>query len=108
MVRYLNIRTFAGVTAGFITALAWALTPVAALAQSGAPIKIGYAISQTGGLAGGGNSALLAQKIWGRPSMPKGACSADLSSSFITTIRAVRPRFPVSIRSCWISITWTW
>ena len=40
------------------------MCPGAAAAQSGAPIKIGYAISQTGGLAGGGNSALLAQKIW--------------------------------------------
>ena len=47
----------------FLAEAACALSP-AALAQSGAPITIGYAISQTGGLAGGGNSALLAQKIW--------------------------------------------
>jgi branched-chain amino acid transport system substrate-binding protein len=31
---------------------------------SGEPIKIGYGISQTGGLAPNGKSALLAQKIW--------------------------------------------
>src|SRR5262244_1561297 len=36
----------------------------AAGAQSGEPIKIGYGISQTGGLAPNGKSALLAQKIW--------------------------------------------
>src|SRR2546427_5529440 len=36
----------------------------AAWAQSGEPIKIGYGISQTGGLAANGKSALLAQKIW--------------------------------------------
>src|SRR5262249_37706491 len=36
----------------------------AALAQTGGPIKIGYGISQTGGLAPKGKSALLAQKIW--------------------------------------------
>src|SRR5215813_8144348 len=36
----------------------------AAWAQSGDPIKIGYGISQTGGLAPNGKSALLAQKIW--------------------------------------------
>src|SRR5204863_1982570 len=36
----------------------------AAWAQSGEPIKIGYGISQTGGLAPNGKSALLAQKIW--------------------------------------------
>src|SRR5436305_5676623 len=36
----------------------------AAWAQSGEPIKIGYGISQTGGLGPNGKSALLAQKIW--------------------------------------------
>src|SRR2546425_5384292 len=36
----------------------------AAWAQSGEPIKIGYGISQTGGLAPNGKSAVLAQKIW--------------------------------------------
>src|SRR5437667_6704641 len=36
----------------------------AAWAQSGEPLKIGYGISQTGGLAPNGTSALLAQKIW--------------------------------------------
>jgi branched-chain amino acid transport system substrate-binding protein len=43
-----------------------ALTAPAAEAQapSGEPLKIGYAISQTGGLAPNGRSALLAQKIW--------------------------------------------
>src|ERR1700745_453991 len=40
------------------------LCAVAAWAQSGEPIKIGYGISQTGGLAPNGKSALLAQKIW--------------------------------------------
>jgi len=33
-------------------------------AQSKEPIKIGYSISMTGGLAANGKSALLAQKIW--------------------------------------------
>ena len=47
----------------FLVAAMLAFSP-APFAQSGAPIKIGYAISQTGGLAGGGNSALLAHKIW--------------------------------------------
>ena len=35
-----------------------------ALAESSEPIKIGYGISQTGGLAPNGKSALLAQKLW--------------------------------------------
>ena len=43
---------------------ACALSAGAAWAQAGQPIKIGYGISQTGGLAPNGKSALLAQKIW--------------------------------------------
>ncbi len=35
-----------------------------ALAQSGEPIKIGYSMAMTGGLAANGKSALLAHKIW--------------------------------------------
>jgi branched-chain amino acid transport system substrate-binding protein len=35
-----------------------------ARAQSGQPIKIGFSIAMTGGLAANGKSALLAQKIW--------------------------------------------
>jgi branched-chain amino acid transport system substrate-binding protein len=41
-----------------------ALTAPAAQAPSGEPLKIGYGIAQTGGLAPNGRSALLAQKIW--------------------------------------------
>src|SRR5918911_1288163 len=36
----------------------------AAWAQSGEPIKIGFSMALTGGLAPNGKSALLAQKIW--------------------------------------------
>jgi branched-chain amino acid transport system substrate-binding protein len=53
----------AALTAAAVTA---ALTGVAgsAAAQSGEPIKIGYSIAMTGGLAPNGKSALLAHKIW--------------------------------------------
>jgi branched-chain amino acid transport system substrate-binding protein len=55
-------RMIAACLAGALLALA---TPAAqAQAPSGDPIKIGYGISQTGGLAPNGKSALLAQKIW--------------------------------------------
>jgi branched-chain amino acid transport system substrate-binding protein len=43
---------------------AFALLSAGAFAQSDGPIKVGYGISQTGGLAPAGKSALLAQKIW--------------------------------------------
>src|SRR3984893_13799649 len=41
-------------------------------AQSGAPIKIGYSMSRTGGLAPNGRSALLAQHIWEEETNAKG------------------------------------
>jgi branched-chain amino acid transport system substrate-binding protein len=50
---------------GLLLALtAGVLAIASAQAQSGEPIKIGYGISQTGGLAPNGKSALLSQKIW--------------------------------------------
>jgi branched-chain amino acid transport system substrate-binding protein len=43
-----------------------------ACAQSGAPIKVGYSMSLTGGLAPNGKSALLAQRIWEEETNTKG------------------------------------
>jgi branched-chain amino acid transport system substrate-binding protein len=48
-----------------IAAIAAAVVSVSgAAAQTGEPIKIGYSMAMTGGLAANGKSALLAQKIW--------------------------------------------
>src|SRR5512132_3267295 len=59
-----------GATAlGMLTAL---ILAGSACAQSGAPIKIGYSMSLTGGLAPNGRSALLAQKIWEEDTNAKG------------------------------------
>ena len=44
----------------------------AACAQSAGPIKIGYSMSLTGGLAANGRSALLAQRIWEEDTNAKG------------------------------------
>src|SRR6201996_2394671 len=41
-----------------------ALLTAPASAQTGEPIKIGYSMALTGGLAPNGKSALLAQRIW--------------------------------------------
>ena len=50
---------------GAISALAaGVLLVVPASAQTGEPIKIGYSMALTGGLAPNGKSALLAQRIW--------------------------------------------
>jgi branched-chain amino acid transport system substrate-binding protein len=46
------------------TLLVLAAPATQAQAPSGRPLKIGYGIAQTGGLAPNGKSALLAQKIW--------------------------------------------
>ena len=48
------------------------IAPAPASAQSGAPIKIGYSMALTGGLAPNGKSALLAQKIWEQDVNAKG------------------------------------
>ena len=53
------------IAACFVGGLLGLAMPVAqAQAPSGEPLKIGYGISQTGGLAPNGKSALLAQRIW--------------------------------------------
>jgi branched-chain amino acid transport system substrate-binding protein len=64
MLRQLEIQTLTRLGAWLLAAVGFALSPAAASAQSGNPIKIGYGISQTGGLAPLGKSALLGQQIW--------------------------------------------
>ena len=58
-------KTGRGSIAGAILALTAAtLVAAPAAAQSGEPIRIGFSMALTGGLAPNGKSALLAQKIW--------------------------------------------
>ena len=64
MLCQLEIQTSTRLGAWLLVAVGFALAPAAASAQSGNPIKVGYGISQTGGLAANGKSALLAQRIW--------------------------------------------
>src|SRR5215475_4565188 len=71
----LKLRRFSGVVSGtlfVIPALLAAFVPASATAQTGEPIKIGYSMSLTGGLAANGRSALLAQKIWEEDTNTKG------------------------------------
>jgi len=57
-------RPFAGAVVAAAALMAAALVAAPAAAQTGEPIKIGYSMALTGGLAPNGKSALLAQKIW--------------------------------------------
>jgi branched-chain amino acid transport system substrate-binding protein len=71
----LKLRRFSGVVSGtllVISALLAAFFPASAAAQTGEPIKIGYSMALTGGLAANGRSALLAQKIWEEDTNAKG------------------------------------
>ena len=62
-----------GNRAGAALAILMAATMVGpACAQSGAPIKIGYSMSLTGGLAPNGKSGLLARRIWEEDTNAKG------------------------------------
>jgi branched-chain amino acid transport system substrate-binding protein len=58
----LKWRALAGAAAVALATASLAAAP--ASAQTGEPIKIGYSMALTGGLAPNGKSALLAQKIW--------------------------------------------
>jgi branched-chain amino acid transport system substrate-binding protein len=65
-------RAFACAATTFAALAAMLVAPAPASAQSGAPIKIGYSMALTGGLAPNGKSALLAQKIWEQDVNAKG------------------------------------
>jgi branched-chain amino acid transport system substrate-binding protein len=71
-----KIRRFSGAVSGALFAIstlpAGAFVPASAAAQTGEPVKIGYSMSLTGGLAPNGRSALLAQKIWEEDTNAKG------------------------------------
>jgi len=68
MLLEVNIQRFSGAVSGALFAvsalLAAVFVPTSAAAQTGDPIKIGYSMALSGGLAPNGRSALLAQKIW--------------------------------------------
>src|SRR5262249_18479571 len=72
----LKIRPYYEAISGALLAisalLAGAFVPSSAAAQTGEPIKIGYSMALTGGLAPNGKSALLAQKIWAEDTNAKG------------------------------------
>ncbi len=70
-------RPFSGavsreVSIAVLALVAGALFAAPAAAQTGEPIKIGYSMALTGGLAPNGKSALLAQKIWEEDTNAKG------------------------------------
>ena len=71
-----KIRRFSGAVSGALFAIsalaAGAFVPASVAAQTGEPIKIGYSMALTGGLAPNGRSALLAQKIWEEDTNAKG------------------------------------
>jgi len=64
MLQQLNCRAFAHAAAAIVALVLFVVAPAPASAQTGTPIKIGYSMALTGGLAPNGKSALLAQKIW--------------------------------------------
>jgi branched-chain amino acid transport system substrate-binding protein len=67
MVLEVRIRRLSGAVSGalfVISGLLAAFVLAPAAAQTGDPIKIGYSMALSGGLAANGRSALLAQKIW--------------------------------------------
>jgi branched-chain amino acid transport system substrate-binding protein len=64
MVQILTRRTLGGLVAAGVAAVTLAIAPTLAPAQNKEPIKIGFAMALTGGLAAVGQSALVTMKIW--------------------------------------------
>ncbi|HWF94114.1 MAG TPA: amino acid ABC transporter substrate-binding protein [Xanthobacteraceae bacterium] len=64
MVHHLKCRAWAVAAAAMVALASFVVSLAPASAQSGAPVRIGYSMALTGGLAPNGKSALLAQKIW--------------------------------------------
>src|SRR5215831_7935983 len=60
----MRFRLNSALAAAAVAAVMAAALNGGAAAQSGTPIKIGFSMAMTGGLAANGKSALLAQKIW--------------------------------------------
>jgi branched-chain amino acid transport system substrate-binding protein len=59
-----RFKSLISAVSALAVAAAVAFAADGAAAQSGEPIKIGFSMAMTGGLAANGKSALLAQKIW--------------------------------------------
>jgi branched-chain amino acid transport system substrate-binding protein len=64
MLHQSNCRAFARAGGAVVALASFVIASAPVSAQTGAPIKIGYSMALTGGLAPNGKSALLAQKIW--------------------------------------------
>ncbi len=64
MIKVKRSRAFAFACGVLFLGAAFTSFATGTAAQSGEPIRIGYSMALTGGLAGNGKSALLAQKIW--------------------------------------------
>jgi branched-chain amino acid transport system substrate-binding protein len=64
MLNSLQCRAFARAAAAIVALASLLVCSASASAQTGTPIRIGYSMALTGGLAPNGKSALLAQKIW--------------------------------------------
>jgi ABC-type branched-subunit amino acid transport system substrate-binding protein len=74
------------------------------LVRAAQPVRIGFGMALTGGLAANGKAALLAMEIWRDDVNKAGGSSDGQWSSFTTTIRASQRLSLASIRSCSMSI----
>src|SRR6202051_2715087 len=87
-------RFFAFVATAFVGLAAVLALPPGASAQSGEPIKIGYSMALTGGLAPNGKSALLAQKIFEEDINAKGGLLGRPFSLFYYDDRSAPAEVP--------------
>ena len=82
-----------------------AMSLIGAIAPAPAqePIKIGFSVSLTGGLASSGKAHLLSKQIWLEEINAKGGLLGRPVKLVYYTIRPTPPRFPASMPSSWTS-----
>jgi branched-chain amino acid transport system substrate-binding protein len=85
-----------------VALLACVLGSVAPL-QAQEPIKIGFGVSLTGGLASSGKAHLLSKQIWAEEINAKGGLLGRPVRLIISTTRPMPPMFQASIPSSWTS-----
>jgi Periplasmic binding protein len=78
----------------FVATMLWS-----AAARAQEPIKIGFSVSLTGGLASSGKAHLLSKQIWAEEINAKGGLLGRPVKLVYTTIRPMPPRFRASTPS---------
>ena len=92
------------ISIGSLVALLVCVLGLAAPLQAQEPIKIGFSVSLTGGLASSGKAHLLSKQIWAEEINAKGGLlGRPVQAHLFRRPDQCRQRFPASTPSSWTS-----